>query len=122
MFDAVAKAAAALLFQTYTYFPLLALALGRLNLYAQSYIFLLSNMSTMGPQGWVELVGLMTFWCWFTALCRTLQTPSDVFMFMFILTSHCTSFPPSCTSRSTPAIGAWTAASWTARSTLLPRR
>lgn len=81
-FDAVAKAA--LLFQTYTYFPLMAL--GRLNLYAQSYIFLLSNMSTMGPQGWVELVGLMTFWCWFTALCRTLQTPSD--MFMFILTSH----------------------------------
>ena len=83
-FDAAAKLA--LLLQPWTYLPLLAL--GRINLYLQSYTFLFANYHQLSHGG-IELTGLVVFWLWYAALCRSLSTRSDVAI--FVVASHCLS-------------------------------
>lgn len=65
------------------------LAFGRPNLFANSYGFLLKKAKP-GLYRNLELVGILFFWCWFTALLRGLPSPGVRVMYVlacFITTS-----------------------------------
>ncbi|KJZ70412.1 hypothetical protein HIM_10216 [Hirsutella minnesotensis 3608] len=92
-YDGVAKVL--LKFQSWTYYPLLAL--GRFNLYFLSWDYLIDYKGPRKGPGawhrWLELVGQVFFWTWFGygILYKTL--PNGWARFVFVMTSHIASSP-----------------------------
>ncbi|KAH7157224.1 fatty acid desaturase-domain-containing protein [Dactylonectria macrodidyma] len=81
--------------QTWTYYPLLAL--GRFNLYFQSWDYLLAGRGpTKGPAAWhrwLEIAGQIFFWTWFGYGVIYKTIPDGWSRFIFIMVSHITSSP-----------------------------
>lgn len=92
-YDAVAKVL--LRFQTYTYYPFLAL--GRFNLYRLSWEYLLLGRGPKkGPAAWhryVEFAGQIFFWIWFGYGLMYKTLPNNWTRFMYVMVSHVTSSP-----------------------------
>lgn len=92
-YDAAAKLL--LRIQSWTYFPLLAL--GRFNLYALSWDYLLANRGPKKGPGawhrWLELAGQVFFWAWFGYGILYRMIPEGWSRFVFIMTSHVASSP-----------------------------
>ncbi|KAF4512099.1 hypothetical protein G6O67_001281 [Ophiocordyceps sinensis] len=82
-------------FQSWTYYPLLAL--GRFNLYARSWDYLLANRGPKKGPGawhrWLELAGQVFFWTWFGYGILYKMIPDGWSRFVFIMTSHVASSP-----------------------------
>ncbi|PFH63028.1 hypothetical protein XA68_10069 [Ophiocordyceps unilateralis] len=92
-YDAVAKFL--LRFQSWTYYPLLAL--GRFNLYFLSWDYLLANRGPRKGPGawhrWLELTGQVFFWIWFGYGILYRMIPTGWSRFVFVMTSHIASSP-----------------------------
>ncbi|KAH7154823.1 fatty acid desaturase-domain-containing protein [Dactylonectria estremocensis] len=92
-YNAVAKVLLSI--QTWTYYPLLAL--GRFNLYVQSWDYLLAGRGpTKGPAAWhrwLEITGQIFFWIWFGYGVLYKTIPDGWSRFTFIMVSHITSSP-----------------------------
>ncbi|MQM10377.1 hypothetical protein Taro_043268 [Colocasia esculenta] len=67
-FDAVARLLVS--YQHWTFYPVMCVA--RVNLFAQSILFLLSGEKV--PGRWQEILGLTVFWVWFPLLVSYLPT------------------------------------------------
>jgi delta8-fatty-acid desaturase len=92
-YDAVAKFVVPM--QAYLYYPILAL--GRFNLYVQSYIFLLQGQ---GPRKgaawwhrWFEIAGVAVFWAWFGYGIVYKSIPTAGGRFVFVMVSHMMTSP-----------------------------
>ncbi|KAF1820669.1 fatty acid/sphingolipid desaturase [Dissoconium aciculare CBS 342.82] len=87
-FDAVAKVT--LKYQHYLYYPILAL--GRFNLYALSWQYILLGQGPRkGPAAWhrwLELAGQIFFWYWFGYLVVYKSIPTNGERFAFVMISH----------------------------------
>jgi len=81
--------------QQYLYYPILCL--GRFNLYAQSWIYLLSSQPpAKGPAWWtrwLELAGQAAFVAWFWYGTVYLAVPSGWSRFVFVMVSHVATMP-----------------------------
>lgn len=92
-YDAVAKVL--LRFQPWTYYPFLAL--GRFNLYFQSWDYLFANRGPQKGPGawhrWLELMGQVFFWTWFGYGILYKTIPDGWSRFIFVMTSHVASSP-----------------------------
>ncbi|GJN71610.1 fatty acid desaturase [Purpureocillium lilacinum] len=92
-YDAVAKVL--LRVQSWTYYPLLAL--GRFNLYALSWDYLLANRGPKKGPGawhrWLEIVGQVFFWTWFGYGILYKCIPDNWSRFVFVMVSHIASSP-----------------------------
>ncbi|PHH69749.1 hypothetical protein CDD83_5628 [Cordyceps sp. RAO-2017] len=92
-YDVIAKFL--LRFQSWTYYPLLAL--GRFNLYLLSWDYLLANRGPRKGPGawhrWLEIVGQLFFWTWFGYGILYKMIPDGWSRFGFIMTSHIASSP-----------------------------
>ncbi|KAM4057990.1 fatty acid desaturase domain-containing protein [Hirsutella rhossiliensis] len=92
-YDAAAKFF--LRIQSWTYYPLLAL--GRFNLYVQSWDYILANRGAKKGPGawhrWLELTGQVFFWTWFGYGILYKMIPDGWSRFVFIMTSHVASSP-----------------------------
>lgn len=66
--------------QHYLYYLIMGVA--RFNLYAQSFIYALTQASPKKRK--VELISLITFWCWFLLLCSFIPTLLGKFVFVFL--------------------------------------
>ncbi|PWY64252.1 fatty acid/sphingolipid desaturase [Aspergillus heteromorphus CBS 117.55] len=82
-------------YQAYLYYPILAL--GRFNLYVQSWIFLIQGQ---GPRKgiawwhrWFEIVGNVIFWIWFGYGLVYRSIPSAWSRFLFVMISHMVTMP-----------------------------
>ncbi|ORZ39923.1 fatty acid desaturase-domain-containing protein [Catenaria anguillulae PL171] len=75
-------------FQHYLYYPIMMVA--RFNLYAQSYIYLITDRDT-NIHGKKELLGLTLFWVWFGYLLAQLRFNMPIFV-TFLLVSHAVTF------------------------------
>jgi sphingolipid 8-(E)-desaturase len=92
-YDAAAKALVP--YQAWLYFPVLAL--GRFNLYMQSYTFLLQGQ---GPRKgiawwhrWFEIAGNIFFWYWFGYWIVYCSIPTAWDRFVFVMVSHMINMP-----------------------------
>lgn len=92
-YNAVAKFL--LRIQTWTYYPLLALA--RFNLYRLSWDYLIMGRGpTKGPAAWhryLEFTGQIFFWIWFGYGIVYNTLPDNWTRFMYVMVSHITSSP-----------------------------
>jgi len=92
-FDRIAKMLVP--WQRWSYYPVLAL--GRLNLYVQSYTFLLQGQGPRKGVAWwhryFEILGVGIFWYWYGHLILFKSIPSLTPRIAFLLTSHLTSLP-----------------------------
>ncbi|RCI11154.1 hypothetical protein L249_7493 [Ophiocordyceps polyrhachis-furcata BCC 54312] len=92
-YDAAAKFL--LRFQSWTYYPLLAL--GRFNLYFLSWDYLIANRGPRKGPGawhrWLELAGQVFFWIWFGYGILYRMIPDGWSRFVFVMTSHIASSP-----------------------------
>ncbi|RDA93376.1 hypothetical protein CP533_1987 [Ophiocordyceps camponoti-saundersi (nom. inval.)] len=92
-YDAAAKYL--LRFQSWTYYPLLAL--GRFNLYFLSWDYLIANRGPRKGPGtwhrWLELAGQVFFWIWFGYGILYRMIPDGWSRFVFVMTSHIASSP-----------------------------
>lgn len=77
-FDSVARVLVS--YQHWTFYPVMCLA--RLNLYAQSFLFLFSKRSV--PNWGQELLGLAAFWCWYPLLIACLPNWGERIMFVVV--------------------------------------
>ncbi|RDW65112.1 fatty acid desaturase [Coleophoma cylindrospora] len=92
-YDAIAKFLVP--YQAYLYYPVLAL--GRFNLYVQSWIFLIQGQ---GPRKgstwwhrWFEIAGNFIFWLWFGYGIVYKSIPTGWSRFGFIMISHMINMP-----------------------------
>ncbi|KAF3447537.1 hypothetical protein FNV43_RR12723 [Rhamnella rubrinervis] len=67
-------------YQHWTFYPIMCIA--RLNLYAQSFLFLLSKRRV--PNRGQEVLGLAVFWCWFPLLVACLPNWGERIMFVVV--------------------------------------
>ncbi|RDA83327.1 hypothetical protein CP532_5221 [Ophiocordyceps camponoti-leonardi (nom. inval.)] len=92
-YDAAAKFL--LRFQSWTYYPLLAL--GRFNLYFLSWDYLIANRGPRKGPGawhrWLEIAGQVFFWIWFGYCILYRMIPDGWSRFVFVMTSHIASSP-----------------------------
>ncbi|PIA34432.1 hypothetical protein AQUCO_03700001v1 [Aquilegia coerulea] len=65
-------------FQHWTFYPVMAVA--RINLFAQSFILLLSKRPVTDRA--LELLGLMVFWCWYSLLLACLPNWGERAMYV----------------------------------------
>ncbi|PKS07072.1 hypothetical protein jhhlp_005669 [Lomentospora prolificans] len=81
--------------QAYLYYPIMAVA--RLNLYLQSWLYLLRGTGpTKGPawwHRWLELVGMAFFWTWFGYFLMYKSIPTNWDRFVFFTISHVITLP-----------------------------
>lgn len=77
--DAVAKFLVS--WQHVLFYPLMAL--GRWNLYAQGFIFLLSNHD-LAHYKWTELTALTSFFVWFFKLAFSMPTIAEAVAYVFV--------------------------------------
>ncbi|TVY73347.1 Delta 8-(E)-sphingolipid desaturase [Lachnellula suecica] len=92
-YDAIAKRLVP--YQAYAYYPVLAL--GRFNLYIQSWTFLLQGQGPKkGPAWWhryFEIAGNLLFWYWFGYLIIYKSIPTPWARFGFVMVSHMIAMP-----------------------------
>jgi delta8-fatty-acid desaturase len=92
-FDRIAKLLVP--YQTWTYYPILAL--GRFNLYLQSYTFLLQGQGPRKGVAWwhryFEILGVAIFWYWYGYLILFKSIPTARERAGYVLASHLVSLP-----------------------------
>jgi len=81
--------------QAYLYYPIMAVA--RLNLYLQSWLYLLRGTGPKrGPawwHRWFELLGMAVFWTWFGYFLMYKSIPTNWDRFVFFTISHVITMP-----------------------------
>ena len=79
-FDSISKFFVS--YQHYLYYPIMGIA--RINLYAQSLIYVLLKSKKSYNWRRNELIALFVFWTWYMLLCSCLPTWLDVALFFWI--------------------------------------